>query len=351
MARRPVPGGPGGSRLTSPSDASPDEGLFRLLIGYRVTQALYVAAKLGVADRLAEGPKDAETLARETGARADSLFRILRALASVHVLAMDGSKRFSLAPLGQPLRSDAGGFFRAFAVFNGEQCYRSWGDLLHATMTGETPFDHVFGMHHFEFLSRNPEASATFNAAMAASSEVSGYPFEGYDFRGRRIVVDVGGGRGALIASVLRENPGLRGILYDLPAAVAEAPESLASAGVADRCEIRTGSAFESVPADGDVYILSRLLHDFPDEPAALLLRSCRKAIPPGGVLLIREGVLPDGPLPPNRAFLDLEMLVMNGGRERTEEEWRTLLARTGFSISRVFRGHRNQDLLEARPA
>ena len=343
--------GLGGRRLAGPESEPEDAGLFRLLIGYRVTQALYVVAKLGIADRLADGPKDAAALARETGAHPDSLFRILRALSSVGIFAMDGTGRFALTPFSQLLRSDGKHSFLSFAVFNGEECYRAWGDLLHAATTGETPFDHLFGMHHFEYLSRNHDASATFNAAMAASSQVSGNPLLDYDFSGRRVVVDVGGGRGSLIASVLCENPALRGILYDLPAAVAEAPEHLASVGVADRCEIRTGSAFESIPSGGDVYLLSRLLHDFPDEKAAVLLRQCRKAMPPDGVLLIREGVLPEGPIPPNRAFLDLEMMVMNGGRERTEAEWRALLGRTGFALARVLRGAHNQDLLEARPA
>ncbi len=329
---------------------SDDEALFRLMVGCRYTQTLYVVAKLGIADRLSGGPKDAATIAREVGARPDSLFRVLRALASVGVFTQDASDRFALGPLGQFLRSDGKRSLAPYAVFGGEENYRAWGDLLHAVTTGETPFDHVFGMHHFEYLARNPEASATFNASMAASSQLSGYAFDGYDFSGHRIVLDVGGGRGALLGSILSEHPRLRGILYDLPAAVAEAPSHLASMGVADRCEIRTGSAFEAIPSGADLYVMSRLLHDFPDERAALLLRNCRAAIPHDGVLLIREGVLPSGPCPPRRAFLDLEMLVMNGGRERTETEWRSLLTRTGFGLQRVIGGGRMQDLLEATP-
>lgn len=343
--------GSGGTGVAGRDDELVDEEMFRLVVGYRVTQVLHVAATLGVPDRLADRPKDAAVLAREVGARPDALYRVLRTLAAVGVLAMDGSKRFSLTPLGRLLRSDGAHSFAAFAAFNGEQCYPAWGHLLHAVKAGETPFDHVFGEPHFQYLSRNPEASATFNAAMASSSRVAGNPFRGYDFARHRVVVDVGGGRGALIAGILRENPHLRGILFDLPAAVAEAPAHLAPLGVADRCEIQTGSAFEAIPPGGDVYVMSRLLHDFPDERAALLLRNCRRAMPPDGVLLIREGVLPDGPIPLDRALLDLQMLVMNGGRERTAAEWRDLLNRAGFSLDRVLPGAHNQDLLEARPS
>ncbi len=308
-------------------------------------------AKLGIADRLADGSKDAGTLARETGTNVDSLGRVLRALAALGVLSMDDSKRFSLAPMGELLRSGPPSSFSAFARFQGQESYRAWGDLLHTVKTGQTAFDHVYGVNHFEYLAQNPSESATFNAAMALGARRSGTPFEGYDFGGHRVVVDVGGGRGTLTASVLRENSGMRGILFDLPSAVAEAPAYLASMGVADRCEIRTGSAFDGIPSGGDVYLMSRLLHDFPDEKSLIILRNCRKVLPPDGVLLLREAVLPDGPIPLNRALLDLEMMALNGGRERTETEWRALLAEAGFTLGRVRPGSQSQDLVEARPA
>lgn len=323
----------------------------QLMTGYRTTQALYVAAKLGIADRLALGPKDAATLAHEVGAEADPLFRTLRVLAAARVLSLDASGRFGLTSLGELLRTDVPGSMAASAVFQGEDPYHAFADLLHTVRTGETAFDHVFGAGHFEYLATHPEASSTFNAAMTASSRSSGEMPDGYDLSKHRVLVDVGGGRGHLLGSVLAANPGLRGILYDLPAVESEAKAHLASLGVADRCEIRTGSAFESIPSGGDVYLMSRLLHDFPDEKAAVLLRNCRRAMGPGGVLLLREGVLPEGPVPPNRAQVDLMMMVMNGGRERTEAEWRRLLAEAGFSLVRVYSGEENHDLIEARPA
>lgn len=321
------------------------------MTGYRITQALYVVAKLGIADHLADGPKDAATLASEVGVLPDPLHRILRALVSVGALIVDASGRFGLTPATALLRTDVPGSDAPFVIFQGEQSYRAFGDLLHTLRTGETAFDHVFGMGHFEYLAQHPVESATFNAAMAASTRLAVNPLDGYDFSGHRTIVDVGGGAGALIASVLRANPGMRGILFDLPAAVVGAPSHLAAMGVKDRCEICTGSAFESIPSGAEVYLMSRILHDFADEKALVLLRNCRKAIPPGGLLLLREGVLPETNIPRRRALLDLEMMAINGGRERTEAEWRTLLDRSGFSLSRIWPSKGIQDLIEARPA
>ncbi len=330
---------------------SASEELLRWVTGYRITQALYVVAKLGIADQLADGPKDAATLARPAGVLPDPLHRVLRALASVGVLTLDGSGRFGLTRASELLRSDVPNTMAPFVVFQGEESYRAFDDLLHTVRTGETAFDHVFGMGHFEYLAQHPLESATFNAAMAASARIAANPLDGYEFTGHRTIVDVGGGAGVLLASVLRANPGMRGILYDLPAAVAEAPSHLAAMGVKDRCEIRTGSAFESIPSGADVYLMSRILHDFADEKALVLLRNCRKAVPPGGLLLLREGVLPETDIPRRRALLDLEMMAINGGRERTEAEWRRLLGRSGFSLSRILPSKGMQDLIEARPA
>ena len=188
------------------------------------------------------GAKDAGSLAWEAGAEPGALFRVLRAPAAVGVPAMDGSNRFSLTALGHPLRSDGAHSLSVHAAFNGDQCYPAWGEVLPEVTTGETPFDRVFGVRHLKYLPQRPEASATFYAAMASSSRMADDPFQGYRFAGHRVVVDVGGGRGARLGHILKENPGLRGIIFDLPAAVSEAPQHLASLGVADRCEIGTGS-------------------------------------------------------------------------------------------------------------
>lgn len=326
------------------------EALFRLVSGYRMTQALYVTAKLGIADRLVGGPKDADTLAREVGVHPDRLFRVLRSLVSHGVLSLDGQQRFGLTPVGEYLRTEVPGSLHAFAIFSGEEPYRAFGEILHTVRTGETAFEHAYGMGHFEYLAQHPEASAVFQRTMAGSIGALGNPLEGFEFHDRHTLVDVGGGHGALLAAVLRDHRELRGILFDVPSAVREAPVFLESSGVRDRCEIRTGSAFEVVPSGGDVYVMSRVLHDWPDEKALVLLRNCRKAVPDGGVLLLREAILAEGSVPPARAQLDLIMMAMTGGRERTEREWGALLGRAGFALQRTWTNRTGPDLLEAIP-
>ncbi len=329
---------------------SPQERLVRLASGYRITQALYVAAKLAIPDRLAGGPRDAESLAREVGANPDRLFRVLRALASFGVFTVDAERRFGLTPVSDCLRSEGPGSRASFAIFQGEEPYRAFGELLHTVMTGETAFVRVYGTGHFDYLADHPEASATFHRTMSALLGELGDPLEGCDLHDRRVVVDVGGGRGALLAAVLLHHPALHGILFDLPMAVADAPALLEACGVKNRSEIRTGSAFDSIPSGGDVYVMSRILHDWSDEKALQLLGNCRTAIPDDGLLILREGVLGEGLIPPGRAQLDLMMMALTGGRERTEREWRELLRRAGFALHRVLPGPRSQDLILAVP-
>jgi hypothetical protein len=334
--------------VMDPSSDSPEATLLRMIGGYRATQALYVVTKLGIPDSLSDGPKDAKTLAALVGAHPDRLHRVLRALASVGVLTMDGEGRFGLTQVGELLRIRPQGSMALLSIFAGEEPYRAWGDLLHSVRTGETAFDHAFGMGHFDFLAENPEASATFNRLMAWSARVAGEPLQGFDLSGHQRLVDVGGGKGALIASALKAHPRLRGILFDQASALVEAPAYLASSGVANRCQIVTGSAFDRVPPGGDVYVMSRVLHDWPDEKARVMLENCRKAMRPDDTLLLVEGVLPEKDIPPPRLWLDLVMMVMTGGRERTEADWRNLLEKAGFSLTRVRPNLPNQDLIEA---
>jgi len=235
-------------------------------------------------------------------------------------------------------------------IFLGEGQYQATGELLHTVRTGETSFDHLHGMGHFEYLAQNPEASAVFNAAMASGLRQTENPLDRYGFSGRHHVVDVGGGRGDQIVSILRANPRLKGILFDLPQVAADARAYLKASGVTDRCELRTGSAFESIPRGGDVYVMSRVLHDWPDDKAALLLSNCRKAISEGGILLIRDSVLPDGDAASQAKQMDLTMLIMTGGLERSEAEWRSLLQAAGFDLVSVRRTTSPFDLIEAKP-
>jgi hypothetical protein len=328
---------------------SPAEIIFRMAVGLRNTQALYVVAKLGIADLLAKGPLTADELARKTGTHPRSLFRLMRALAAQKIFTQDHRDEFGLTPLSQLLRTDDPHSMRYVAINFGEEYYHAAGDLLHTVKTGEIGFNHLYGKGHFDYLAEHPEASEVFNAAMAVMSARGGSLFGTYSFQGRRLLVDVGGGRGHIAAHILRSNPGLKAKLYDLPHGVAEAPAYLKAQGVADRCRIVTGSFFDSIPS-GDIYLLSRVLHDWPDEKASLILANCRKSIGDDGILLIREAVIPEGDLPSEGKQIDLTMLFMLGGAERTEEEWRGLLARSGFTLRRIVKTGGPFDLIEARP-
>lgn len=324
-----------------------------MITGYRTTQALYVAAKLGVADLLAEGPADAEALARRLGVQPGPLFRLLRFLAGHGFFTQDASHRFGLTPMGQALRTDDPTSVRYSAIMHGELHYQAAGALLHTIRTGETAFDHLYGKGLFDYLAGHPDDGTTFNLAMSDSHRVWRNLIEAYDFdfRGRKVVVDVGGGRGTLIAMVLRKNPKLRAILFDLPQGVAQAHAYLESQGVADRCVIRTGDAFKAVPSGGDVYLISRVLHDWSEIKGRQLLANVRKVIPKGGLLLLHEAVVPEGATPSLTKDIDLTMLFLLGGAERTRAEWESTLHATGFELVRVTKSGGMFDLIEAKPA
>ena len=200
-------------------------------------------------------------------------------------------------------------------------------------------------------MAKHPEASETFNRAMVGAQQLAGNPFSEFDFSNYKTVVDLGGGKGTLLSEILKQHPFLQGILFDLSEAVTEAPELFSSTGLKKRCEIKTGSIFNSVPSGGDIYILSRILHDWSDEKALLILLNCRKVMPQKGSLLIRDAILPTKEIPPMRLHLDLMMMVMTGGKERTEEEWKMLLNKSGFNLSRIWKTNTNHDLLEAKPS
>lgn len=332
------------------SAESPAARLLQLASGFRITQALYVVAKLQVADNLVKGPKTCGELAPLVGAHEQSLFRVMRALASLGVFGQDSEDKFSLNSMSSLLVVDATDSVRAAVLVWGSEMYRAAGELLMSVKTGKTAFDSLFGEGHFEYLSKHPEESETFNTMMAQMLRASPTrrSIERYDFSGRKTVVDVGGGVGELLASILQRNPHLTGILYDLPAAVKAAPDHLKSRGVVGRVKIVTGSAFDSVPGGGDVYTMSRVLHDHPDDVALKILRHCRKVIPSEGVLLIGDSVVPGGSTPSPGKVVDLTMLIMTGGRERTEKDWAALLKEGGFTMVKA---DEKENLVEARPS
>lgn len=342
--------GPSKAPKPEARERSPSAQLHNMATGYRDTQSLYVAAKLGVADLLIDGPKTAVELAKVLGVQPRPLFRVLRNLAGRGVFTQDATDRFGLTELGAAMRSDHPQTVRHALIMHGELHYQAAGALLHTVQTGQTGFDHLYGKGLFDYLADHKDDSATFNAAMANSSSVWASPIKDFDFRGRKTVVDIGGGKGTLIAALLERNPHLHGVLYDLPQGVAEAPEFLRSRGVADRVEIRTGDAFQSIPKGGDVYVFSRVLHDWPDEKARLLLANTRKAMSSGSLLLLWEAVVPSGATPSPTKNIDLTMLFLLGGAERTEAEWRAMLRETGFELQKILVTGGMFDMIEARP-
>ena len=329
----------------------PPATLLQMMTGYWVSQALYVAAKLGIADLLADGPVDCEDLAAATGTHAPSLQRVLRALASVGVFTEVSPGSFALTPLAELLRTETPGSMRALAIMYAEEQYRAWGGLLHSVRTGEMAFDHQFGMGYFEYLAQHPEADRVFNEAMTGwTHQLVGAVMDTYDFSPFKTIVDVGAGYGALLTAILRSNPGTRGVLFEQPHVVASAEEQLVAAGVADRCTFVGGDFFAAVPTGGDAYVLSQILHDWDDERCVAILGQCRRVMPDHGKLLVVELVLPEGDEPFLGKWLDLHMLVLLGSRERTAAEYDTLFRAAGFKLARVVPTPPGPSVVEAVP-
>jgi trans-aconitate methyltransferase len=322
---------------TPPTDP-PQVALARLMDGYLTTQLLHVVARLGVADVLKAAPRTADDVAAAVGADPALLRRVLRGLVVDGVLDEDADGRFSLTALGAWLRRDVDGSLHGQVVMRGDLYYHAGAALLAAVTDGGVPFDRTYRRPFFEHLERHPEIGRDFQTAMSGRAEREAVGVVAvYDFTGVRRVVDVGGGRGALLEAVLNRVPGASGTLVDRPAVVAQARSRLAAAGLADRCEFVTGDFFESVPGGGEVYLLSRILHDWDDAAATRIVANCRAALTPSSRLLIVDAVMPRRAADlPAAVRMDLHMMMLLGARERTEDEFRTLLSAAGVALSRV---------------
>ncbi len=342
---------------TASADIPPSAAMLRMISGFRVARAIYIAAKLGLADLLKDEPKENGELALATGTYAPSLYRVMRALASVGIFAEDEQGRFTLTPIAATLQSHVPGSLRAWAVLVlGEEDYQAWGDLMHSVRTGETAFEHVFGMGVFQYEAQHPEHAKIFDEAMANligvynSAVLASYPFSTIDK-----IIDVGGGDGSLIVAILQANPQMKGVLFDLPHVTEKAKQRITDAGQAGRCEVVAGDALVSVPSGGDAYILSRVINSFDDERAIAILQNCRRAITHYGELLLVERVLPDrvehsiaaqGPV-----LSDLNMMVISGGLERTAAEHRALVEAAGFALRKIVPTQSEVSVIESEPA
>jgi SAM-dependent methyltransferase len=325
--------------------------LLGLMRGFVVYKTIYVAAQLNVADKLANGPRHVDDLAREAGVDADALYRILRALASIGVFEAHDARRFGLTALGERLRTGIPGSLRDWFLTNGGPIYGAFTNVLESVRTGRPAFDTVYGASFFDYLRAHPDEGAVFDAAMHEfTTEANRALLASYDYATFAQAVDVGGGDGALVAGLLEAYPHLRGVVFDQDHVVAAARTSPRVGALGSRVRIVGGDFFREVPAGADLYILAWILHDWNDQRAAEILAACRRAIAPGGRLLIVEAIVPDDSRPHFSKFGDIVMMVLFGARERTEAEYQGLLEASGFRLARVIQTGSPRSILEAVP-
>ena len=327
--------------------------MMEMIIATWTSQAITVAAQLGVADTLANGPLPIDELAPRVGADADALSRLLRALISRGVFRQRRDGRYELNPLASTLRSDAPMSTAWAAQLYGSREQRErWSLLVDSVRTGKSVVPALHGKGSFEYFAEQPELAELFNKTMTSVSELTDATVvAGYDFSGYPTIIDVGGGHGPLLAAILAAAPASRGVLYDMAGVVASAPNLLRERNAADRVDIAEGSFFESVPGGGDAYVLKNILHDWPDEKAVQILRNVRAAAGPRATVLLIEFVIPKHDREFPGKWVDLEMLLNLGARERTAAEYRNLLSQAGFRMTRVVQTATPLSVVEARPA
>jgi hypothetical protein len=336
-------------KSNSPSNLWAD--MVSLINGYQISQAISVVARLRVADHMTNGPRSAEELAVATNSHPDGLYRVLRALASVGVFSEEDGRTFTLTPMGTCLQTDSPTPVSGWAMHSGsDYVWQAWGNLLHSARTGENAFEGLNGKSIWDYRLDHPEQASIFNRAMTEMSRGSAEAvIKAYDFSGFRHVVDVGGGQGLMLAAILAQHSGMRGTLFDRPEVVEGAKTVLQSFGVVDRCDFIGGSFFEKVPEGGDAYVMRAVIHDWEDAQAVAILNVCRRAMPGIAKLLLIEMLVGSPNTMPRAKFMDLNMLVLPGGRERTSEEYAALLEKSGFKLTRVVPTGRRA-VIEARP-
>ncbi len=340
-----------GAQPTNGPDEAPRQYLSRLIDGFTFSQMIHVAAKLRIADQLAAGPLTVAQLAAATKTHADYLYRVLRTLAGMGIFAEEEDFQFRLTPAAELLRSGVPGSMRTHAEVVGEErMWRPWGALFHSVTTGETAFDHLYGKNTFDWFREHPAAArladSSYTENTAPTSEAIA---AAYDFSSARTVVDVGGGEGSLLASILRRNRSAHGVLFDLDHVVASARTKL-DRDIAVRCEFVGGDFFKAVPAGGDLYVMKHILHDWNDGRANKILNNCRRAMAGRGKLLVVDYMICRRNQPCFAKQGDINMMVRTGGRNRTEKEYRDLFAKSGFDTARAIRSVGELSLIEALP-
>jgi hypothetical protein len=320
------------------------------ITGAWISQLVYVTAKLKLADLVAQESRTPEELAGLTDTRPEPMARTLRALASIGIFRSDQNGRYELTPLAETLRSDVPGSQWALAIMMGDEHYQCWGELLYSLQTGKKAFDKLYGQPIFDYLGDNPESAKIFDAAMTSVHGRESLPMaQAYDFSRFESVVDIGGGNGSLLSTILKEHPGVQGIVYDLPGVIARTKETIAQSGVEERLALQSGNFFKSVPAGADCYLMRHIIHDWTDEECGVILKNCHDAMSDDATLLIGESVIPENDEPFFGKLLDLTMLLIPGGKERTAEEYRTLLADNGYEMTQIVPTATEVSFVEAR--
>jgi ubiquinone/menaquinone biosynthesis C-methylase UbiE len=319
------------------AERSTHQQLDQMITGYWVSQSIYAAAKFGIADHLKDGAKTVGELAAATSTNPDALYRLLRALASVGIFIEGEPRHFSLTPLAEPLRSDVAGSKRALALMSGDEQFRAWAEIDYSIRTGRTAFDKVFDKPIFDYLGEHPDKARIFDAAMVGiHGRETNAILNAYDFSGIGVVADIGGGNGSQITAILKKHDRMKGILFDLPHVIERAKERIQASDLRDRCQLVPGSFFAAVPEGADAYVLRHIIHDWDEEKCLTILLNCHRAMRPTSKLLVIESVIPPGNEPFSGKFLDLVMLLIPGGKERTENEYRALFARAGFELTGI---------------
>ena len=319
----------------------PQVVMINFIFGHWITRIVSVAAELRLADLLKNGPRSVDALAKETGAHAPTLYRLLRALASIGIFAETTGQRFKLTPLAATLQTGIPGSLQGCAITeNRKHVWDAWQELLHGVKTGESPFRRAHGVSFFEYLERHPEDLQLFGEYMSGITEPDNRAIAvAYKFSGFGTLVDVAGGHGSMLAAILKANPKLKGVLFDLPSVIARArsDQHATSKSIAKRCTLEAGDIFESVPRGADAYIMKHILHDWDDERSVKILANCRAAMNENGKVLVVDNVIAPGNKPSLGKLLDITMLTYTeGGRERTKAEFAALFKKAGLKLTRV---------------
>ncbi len=340
------------AQTRAPTGIPPHVQLIQMGVAIWQARAVYAAAELGIADLLAEGPRELEEIACRTGTHVQSLSRLMRALASCAIVEAIRPGLFATTTLGAALRDSAPGAARAtILTIAGSWQWKAWDQFLHALRTGQSGVRAAFGRDLFEFLADEPVHSARFNDAMVGMhGAVASAVVAAYDFSRFRSIVDVGGGKGALLAEILKAHPQMNAVLLDLPETERHARDYIAAAGLVGRCTFHAGDFFRHLPSGHDAYVMAHVLHDWSDDDAVEILRKCREAVSVEGRLLIVEAVLPDGNTPHHGKLMDLLMLTVTGGVERSQSEFGQILVKSGFTLARVYSTTTHQSVIEAFP-